>query len=377
MVEYSLNSFIPLIKPTVGKEELKEIEEVISSGWLSQGPKVREFENKLADYLGAKHVIATSSCTTAMSLAIEALALRPKSKVIVPDFTFPATGNVVVRGNCTPVIADVRPDNFSIDPAELGRTDAGDTSAVLPVHPFGHPFELDEVYEWAVKNNSRVIEDAATAIGTKYKKRKVGSSGAAICFSFHPRKLLTTGEGGCLVTDDDEIDQRARAFRSHGQVSYGVARFVYNGLNYRMSDVNAAIGIAQLAKLDRAIVSRRRMARTYSELLKESRLDVQIPTEAPWGHHVYQSYVVVLGRQFRGHRDDCIRRMKDDFKVETQVGTYSMHMLESFRNVERLSDLRSGEALFTRSLTLPLFEGLTDEDQGHIVSSLKRVSREA
>lgn len=363
--------FIPLIRPSVGAEELEEVRAVLESGWLAQGPKVKEFELRIASYIGAKHAVATSSCTTALSLAIESLELKPRSEMIVPGFTFPATANVVVRASSTPVLCDVARRTYGIEPTEVRKAVTTKTSAIIPVHPFGHPYEMDEVSELASKGGFEVIEDAATAFGTRYKGRTVGAKGRAICLSFHPRKVLTTAEGGCLLTDDAEVYERAMAMRSHGQVSRkdGAASFIYNGLNYRMSDVHAAIGIAQLKKIDSTMKSRRRQAKVYDELIGSSKLDVLSPVEEKLAYHTYQSYVVVLGKSHANKK--VIPQMREKFGVETQVGTYCLSVQPSFKATARLAGpLGTSRMLYGRSLTLPLFESLTEEDQAYVVESL-------
>lgn len=338
---------------------------------------MKQFERELADYLGAKYAVATSSCTTALSLAIEALGLKTGTEMVVPDFTFPATANVVVRAGSTPVLVDVQGDTFAIKTADTKKAMGRRTSAIIPVHPFGHPFEMDELYELASKKGVEVIEDAATAIGTKYKGKLVGASRRAVCFSFHPRKLLTTAEGGCLVTDDEEVYQRAVAMRTHGQVAdkKGKVRFLYNGLNYRMSDVHAAIGIAQLRKIDSIISSRRKQAKLYNELLGSSNLDVQLPVEKEWGYHTYQSYVVVLGKSLPPNVK-MIQVLKERFRIETQVGTYCLSLQPSFRKTSSfVGRLGTGKQLYRRTLTLPLFESMSEEDQAYICQSLVGASR--
>lgn len=369
------HGFIPLIRPSVGKEELREVESVLKSGWLAQGPRVREFERRVARYLGAKYAVATSSCTTALSLAVESLELARGTHVIVPDFTFPATANVVVRGNLKPTLVDVRNDIYTIAKENLRTGHVGKTSAIMPVHAFGHPFEMDEIHEISEKRGITVIEDAATAFGTKYKGRKVGNKGQAVCFSFHPRKLLTTGEGGCLVTDDSEVYERARVLRSHGQVGRGgKLEFLYNGLNYRMSDVHAAIGIAQLSKIDRLIQRRREQAKLYEEIIRSTHLDVTTPAEMDWAYHTYQSYVVVLGARFP-ERNKCIRALRTKFNIETQVGTYSLSEQIAFRGTRAIGSLDNSRFLYSRTLTLPLYESLSEEQQGHVVGALAEIQR--
>lgn len=370
------NQFIPLIRPSIGEEELKEVRAVLESGWLAQGPKVKEFERRLASYVGAKHAVATSSCTTALSLAIESLQLKPGSEMIVPDFTFPATANVVVRASSVPVLCDVNSRTYGITPAAIVGAVTRKTSAIIPVHPFGHPCEMTEISELAEKNQLQVIEDAATAFATRYKGRTIGASGRAICLSFHPRKVLTTAEGGCLLTDDTEVYERALALRSHGQVNRkdGTAEFVYNGLNYRMSDVNAAIGLAQLRRIETVIESRRRQARVYNELIGTTGIEVVRPVEEKWAYHTYQSYVVVLGKAHRNK--GVIRLMREKFGVETQVGTYCLSAQPSFRTTaKRVGLLETSEMLYEKSLTLPLYESLSEEDQRYVVESLDKTTR--
>jgi perosamine synthetase len=366
-----------LIRPSVGEAELEEVRVVLESGWLAQGPKVREFERGVATYLGAKHAVATSSCTTALSLAIESLAIKPRSEIIVPDFTFPATANVVVRAGSTPVLCDVDKSTCGIAPHKAGKAMTEQTSAMIPVHPFGHAYAMDEIAELAAKKGCDVIEDAATAFGTRYKGRTVGSKGRAICLSFHPRKVLTTAEGGCLLTDDDEVYERARAMRSHGQVNRkdGAAEFVYNGLNYRMSDVHAALGVAQLKKIDAIVKSRRRQAKVYDELIGSSLLDAEPPVEEKWAYHTYQSYVIVLGKGLRN--TEVIPLMREKFGVETQVGTYCLSLQPSFRTTaKRAGSLNTSRMLYERSLTLPLYESLSAEEQAYIVDSLVSATRD-
>lgn len=366
---------IPLIRPSVGEEELEAVKGVLDSGWLAQGPKVKEFEREFARRLDAKYAVATSSCTTALSLAIDALGLKAGGEVVVPDFTFPATGNVVDRAGSRPVLLDVREDTYAIDVSGLRAAIGKKTRAVIPVHPFGHPFEMDEVYELAQKAGTEVIEDAATGFGTKYRGALVGSSGRAVCFSFHPRKLLTTAEGGCLVTDDKGVYERARAMRSHGQTTDkdGKIKFLYNGLNYRMSDVHAAIGLAQLRKVDRIISSRRRQAKVYKELLESSGLDIKPPVERSWAYHTYQSFVIVLGRSLPSN-DKVAQVMKKRFRVETQVGTYALSLQPSFTRFLTKPLPATSRMLYERSLTLPLYERLSEEEQAYVVDSLESAS---
>jgi perosamine synthetase len=366
---------IPLIKPAIGPDEIREVDAVLRSGWLAQGPKVAEFEERISSYLGGKHVIATSSCTAALSLALDAQGLRDRGSAIVPNFTFPATANVVIKANLQPVLSDTSLNSFAIDPFEVEKGVNKGVRAIIPVHPFGHPFEIDEINEIAEKNDAAVIEDAATAFGSKYKGRMVGERGTAVCFSFHPRKLLTTAEGGCLVTSDDQIEGRARALRNHGQgVKDGRPIFTTPGLNYRMSDVHAAIGIAQLRRIDGIIRNRRKQAGLYGELIASSHIDVQPPIEEEWGYHTYQSYVVTLGKSFPP-RDSCIQILKKKYRIETQVGTYAISGQPAYKTLARVGSLSNSRMAYRKSLTLPLYDSLSEEQQIYITDALAELIR--
>jgi dTDP-4-amino-4,6-dideoxygalactose transaminase len=363
------------MRPFIDGGELTEVRKVLSSNWLAQGPKVEELEKKISSYVGAKHVVATSSCTTALSLALESLDIKQGNEVIVPDFTFPATGNVVVRHGAIPVLVDVTLDTFSIDVAKLKQTISKKTRAIIPMHPFGQPAELDEIYEIASAFNLEVIEDAATAFGAEYKGKRIGGTGRIACFSFHPRKLLTTGEGGCLATDDPSVAARARALRNHGQVNArGKTMFLYNGLNYRMSDVHAAIGVAQLSKFDFILERRRNQAMLYEKLLGESKLDIHPQSSREYAFHTYQSYVVRLGRGYIRIRDQCIKQMLRVHNIETQIGTYSMHLQRGFSGIKRADNLKNSTTLYNRTLTLPLFHKMTQSQQKYVIAALKAIS---
>jgi dTDP-4-amino-4,6-dideoxygalactose transaminase len=363
------------MRPSVGDEELAQVKQVLDSGWLAQGPKVKEFERMLAEYLGARHVLATSSCTTALALALESISIKPGSEVVVPDFTFPATGNVVLREGHNLGLVDVTPKEWSMDLGLVAKRASKKTKCIMPVHPFGHPLDEDELYEMASSHGLDVIEDAATAIGAKHRGMRVGRRGKAVCFSFHPRKILTTGEGGCLATDDDEVHERALALRNHGQVmSEEGYSFIYNANNYRMSDIQAAVGVAQLAKMDRMIEKRRKMAHLYNELLEGKRLPLDFQADGARSYSTFQSYVVRLRGSLASSRKRITKSLKEKYRIETQLGTYSLHAQPAFRKARRLGRIVNGPRLFRESLTLPLYDSLTEDEQRYIVDSLVKVA---
>jgi len=243
-----LSDLIKVATPIVGEEEIQAVAEVLKSGRYVQGPKVKEFEEKFAEYIGTKHAIATNSGTAALHIALAAAGIGPGDEVIVPPLTFFATVEAVLHQNAVPIFADIDPETCTLDPDDVSKRITRETKAIIPVHLFGHPAEMDPLMELAEDHNLIVIEDAAQAHGAEYRGRKVGSIGHIGCWSFYATKNMTTGEGGMITTNDDGIDELARIIRNHGMTTRD--DHVLLGYNYRMSEINAAIGIVQLAKLD-------------------------------------------------------------------------------------------------------------------------------
>lgn len=360
---------IRLVVPDVGDDELREITEVLASGYLTQGPKVAAFEATMAATIGVPHAIATTSATTALHLTLAAKEVGPGDEVIVPDFTFPATANVVVQQGARPILADVDLDTFTIDPAILDDLVTERTRAIIPVHAFGLSADMDPIVAFARRHGLVVIEDAACAIGTTYYGRSCGTLGDAGCFSFHPRKAMTTGEGGLVTTADDALAERIRLLRSHGGIRRD-GRFTFEaaGFNYRMSDILAAVGLAQARKLAGFIEEKRRLAARYGSLLA-GLPGVRPPVQPAWAGHVYQSYVVLLDDGI--DRDAIIVAMRGR-GIETTLGTYALHDQPFFQRAYgyRSGDLPHSDRAFRQSLTLPLYPGLSDEDVEHVAGAL-------
>ena len=250
---------IPITKPSFDESETKAVAEVLCSGWVVQGPKVREFERLFEEFQDCKHALATTSATTALHLALLSDGIRKDDEIIVPAFTHPATANVVMHVGAKPVFVDIRLPDFNIDPLEIEKKVTKRTKAIIPVHLFGFPADMDPIMDMAKSFRLKVIEDAACAQGTVYKEKKVGDIGDCGAFSFHPRKSITTGEGGMLATNSEEIADYAKILRSHGESISDLLRhkadelvypdFVMLGFNYRMTDIQAAIGVEQMKKL--------------------------------------------------------------------------------------------------------------------------------
>ena len=363
---------IPLTRPETDDAELRAVSDVLASGFLTQGPQVAALEAGVSALVAAEHAIATTSATTALHLTLAALDIGPGDDVLVADFTFPATANVVVQQGARPILVDIDLRTFSMDPDDLEKRITPASRAVIPVHPFGVAAELDPIMDLAHSHGLKVIEDAACALGATYRDRWVGPLGTAGCFSFHPRKSITTGEGGMIVTNDGPLAERMRLLRSHGGLrTEGRFTFEEAGYNYRLSDILAAIGVAQLKKLEALLQRRRQRAERYRQLLADLG-GIQLPDDPPWGRHVFQSFVVLLPEP--ADRDRVIRLLFDD-GIETTIGTYALHAQPFFMRAYGYApgDLPNSDAAFNRSLSLPLYPSMTDDDQEFVAERLARV----
>lgn len=360
---------VPITRPYLDQADADAAASALASGFVVQGPRVREFEELVAQYVGARHALAVSSATTGLHLALAALGIGAGDEVIVPSFTFPATGNVVAHLGATPVLVDVRIDDYAIDVDDVARKLTSRTRAIMPVDPFGLPYDADGIRRIADDHGVAVVEDAACAIGATYGDTSAGILGTVGVFSFHGRKVITTGEGGMVLTDDDRLAERLRRLRNHGSESTGSGlQFIEHGFNYRMSDIAGAIGVVQMAKLDEIVTRRRTWAARLSELLRP--LDGISRQAEPRGRvHAYQSYVVVLDRAI--DRDTVINALRDD-GIESTIGTYALHMEPVFQRLGYSDDdLPGARVLGEQSLTLPLFPSMTDNDLERVAASLE------
>lgn len=366
---------IPLIRPFINKEELEAVWKVFQSGYLAKGPTAKMFEKEFSEYLGIKHASAVSSCTTALHLALVCLGIGPGDEVIVPDFTYPATGHVVFHVGAKPILADIDLKTFNMDPTKLEDAITENTKSIIVVHLFGYPSEMSAILEIAEKYDLSIIEDAACAIGTLYKGRKAGTFGDISCFSFHARKLLTTGEGGMLVTDNDEYAKTSHSMKDFGiRIVSNKVYFTHPGFNYRLSDVLAAIGRVQLQKIDKILEKRKEIAKIYTELLSD--VDGVIPPHVePHVTHTYQSYVILLDEKFGLNRDKVIELMAQN-GIESQIGTYSLHLQPCYKRLNfNPKDLINSNIAYKNSLTLPLFHHMTMDQVEFVVNSLKNIQK--
>lgn len=358
--------------PLTGSEELAGVAEVLETGYLTQGPKVVEFERLVTEYVGTSHGFATSSATTGIHLSLHAAGVQPGDEVVIPDFSFPATANAVIQQGAVPIFVDIDLATFNMDPSLLEAAITGRTRAIMPVHAFGLPADMDPINAVAAEHGLPVIEDAACALGGTYRGRQAGSLGTAGVFSFHPRKIITTGEGGLITTSDDAIADRIRVLRTHGSVRGShYMSFVDAGYNYRLSDVLGAIGVAQMARLDYIVERRQQLGALYAREL-EAVEGATAPTVPADTRHAFQSYVVLLEEGI--DRNAVIDAMREE-GIETTLGTYSMHLQPYFRERFGIADeaLPMATRAHRSALTLPLYPQLDDEDVRRVCETLARV----
>jgi perosamine synthetase len=342
---------IRLARPDVGPAEAEAVAEVLESGQLTMGPKVDQFERGLAAACGTEHAVAVSSGTAALHLAVLALGIGPGDEVLVPAYTFPATANVVAMVGATPVLVDVDPETMNLDP---GKVEIGSrTKAIIAVDLFGRPARIEELPEGVP-----VLEDAAGALGAKRGDRPCGSLGALACLSFHPRKIVTTGEGGAVMTDDAELAVAIRRMRHHGIEPRGDFEIAQPGFNYRLSDILCAVGISQLGRLDELLQARTRIAAGYTERL---RAIVETPVADDGDVHGWQAYVI----QVDGAAE-VIAGLRES-GIEAQVGTYALQRLAAYSDQ---GEFPGASRVFGRAIALPLHSRLTDSDLDRVAEAL-------
>src|SRR5881397_611478 len=325
---------IPITKPALGEEEARAPYESIKSGWVTQGPKVAEFEQAVASYVGAKHGIATTSCTTGLHLALASIGVGRGDEVIVPSFTFIASANAVLCTGADVVFCEIDARTFNVDPGDIEKRITTRTKAIMPIDQIGLGCDIDAVNDIAKRHGVDVVEDAAPAIGESYKGRRVGSNAHQTVFSFHPRKVITTGEGGMITTDDDALAERARRLRAHGMSVSDVERHrsdhviieEYNelGFNYRMTDIQASIGLVQIRRLDELLRIRVEKANRYDREL--GRIGgLAVPSVPPYATHTYQSYCLRLTKDAHVERDELMARLLRR-GIATRRGVMASHL---------------------------------------------------
>jgi dTDP-4-amino-4,6-dideoxygalactose transaminase len=368
---------IAISKPYLTGDEGAAVAEVVASGWVSQGPRVREFEAAFAERVGALDAVATTSCTTALQLALYVLGVGEGDEVIVPSLSFIATANAVWQCGATPVFADIDPRTYNLDPDAAERAITPRTKAIMPVHQVGLPADMDAYAELGRRHGVAIVEDAACAIGATYRGRPVGALSPVACFSLHPRKVITTGEGGMIAVNDPEIAARLRFLRQHAMDVSDLARhsasdvviesYPERGWNYRMTDMQAALGLCQLEVLDHILERRRELAERYTAALSEHPT-LHAPFDPMDRERTWQSYCVRVDPASPVSRTELMRRLLRD-GIATRRGVMAIHQEAAYGGGGPY-ELPHTDAAAAEVLMLPLYPGLSDREQAFVLERL-------
>ncbi|MBN2031444.1 DegT/DnrJ/EryC1/StrS family aminotransferase [bacterium] len=382
VTDNTLFNHIPLMRPWLEIAEWEALKEVILSGWVSQGPKVQEFEQVVANFVGAKYGIATNSCTSAIHLALHTQGIQPGDEVILSDFTCMADANAILMAGAIPVFADIDIHTFNLDPNHVELCFTEKTKGILIIDQIGMPANLDEITELARKHDCILVDDAATSLGATYKGKYLGGHGIPTTYSFHPRKMITTGEGGMLVTDNPEINNKARILRSAGASVSDLERhkakgtilqkYATNGFNYRLTDIQAAIGLIQMNRLPEMIRIRNEQAMYYSNAIQE--IDELEPPFIPsYAKSCFSSYLIKIRKGISITPSDVIHHMADK-SISCRYGIMPIHR-EPYFTVRSLKDedYPASCDVASRSFFIPIFPGLLQEEMDKIVKTLKSV----
>lgn len=372
---------IPVMKPWLGEEEVAAAAASIRSGWVAQGPRVAEFEERFAQYVGTASGVAVSSCTTGLHLVLHALGLGPGDEIVVPSLSFIASANAPRYVGATPVFADVDPVTHNMTAETIAAVVTERTAAIIAVHQVGMPLDLDDIRSFCGKRGIQIIEDAACAVGSRYRDHMVGAGPDPVVFSFHPRKILTTGEGGMVVTADENLAARLRTLRQHAMSLSAFDRhdrkasdfeeYPELGFNFRMTDIQAAIGIVQLEKLGEMIDRRRELAARYAEQLAPIP-GVAAPTDPPFGQTNFQSYTVVLAADFPVDRNALIEVLHTE-GISTRRGVMAAHHEPTFAD-HLHGDLSVTDTLAATAIILPLYHEMTEADVDRVCATIAAVS---
>jgi len=378
----SISRLIPVARPYLGQEEEAAVVEALRSGWITQGPRVAEFEQQFSRYIGCPHAIAVSSCTTALHLALLACGIQPGDEVICPSLSFIATANSIRYVGATPIFVDVDRNTFNLDPNQVAASITSRTKAILVVHQVGLPANMDTLMQVAGEFGLPVIEDAACAIGSTYHGALVGGPiGTVACFSFHPRKILTTGEGGMITVRDTKLAERLRRLRQHSMSLSDVARHsattitheTYDevGYNFRMTDMQAAIGLVQLNRLEGFLRKRRLFASRYDKALR-SIAWLQTPVVPANCEHNYQSYMVRMLKGSSARRDAIMQELLEQ-GISTRRAIMAIHREAPYQALARDEDLPNTAEATDSGLILPLYHQMTEAEQDHVIDALHTV----
>ena len=375
------DSPIQISQPQTGIEEWESLKDSILSGWLTTGPKTSQFETSFAEYHDVDYAISTTSATAALHLSLIALNIGPNDEVILPSFTWVATANVVRYCGAKPVFVDISLDTYNIDPVQIRQKITPNTKAIIPVHLFGLCADIDKIRE--VAPNIPLIEDAACAVGAKYKGRYAGSLGALGCFSFHPRKIITTGEGGMITTNDKDLSEKCEQLKNHGASISEEQRHKGNkphmlpdfrilGYNYRMTDLQGSVGNVQIKKLSNLLETRRKWAEFYSNELADIEW-IDLPKVEDDFDHAWQAYVVYVNPALSPISRNVLMDKLYTLGINTRPGTHAVHMLDYYKLEYDIDEnsLPNSKDANNNSMAIPLHNMMTQEMFNYVVSSIK------
>ena len=360
--------FIPISKPSINQKEIQYIMDAVSSGWVSSlGKYVDMFEEKFASYCGTKYALTTSNGTTALHLVLVALGIKPGDEVIIPDITFVATGNAVKYVGAKAVIVDIEEDTLCIDPESVKKAITPKTKAIIAVHLYGHPANMEEINKIAGEYGIIVIEDAAEAHGAEVNGKKVGSLGHVGTFSFYGNKIITTGEGGMITTNDENLYERMRHLRDHAMSKEKRYWHTEVGFNYRMTNVQAALGLAQLERIDEIIAKKRLIFEWYKEGLKDIE-GIKLNYEAPWAKNVYWMVCLEVEGYTEKQRDELMKRLKEK-NIDTRPYFYPLSDMPMFEK----ADTPIAHKVYQRGLNLPSYFDITKDQVDYVCKTIKEL----
>jgi perosamine synthetase len=352
-----MKEFIPVAEPVLDGNELEYVTECIKSSWISSlGKYIEKFENSFSDFCGVKYGVSTSNGTTALHLALLALGIGKGDEVIIPNLTFIATANAVTYTSAAPILVDSEKETWNIDPEKIEEKITNKTKAILVVHLYGHPCDMDKILNIAKKHDLSIIEDCAEAHGAEYKGRKVGSFGDIACFSFYGNKLITTGEGGMCITNNKDLAERMKFLKDHGMSKEKRYWHPEIGYNYRMTNIQAAIGLAQLENIEKIIERKRKNAEIYNSLLKNIK-GITLPPEKGYAKNVYWMYSILIGDNFPIDRDQLILKLKEE-RVDSRPLFYPLNAMPPYKSNEGFP---IAEELSKRGINLPSSINLSKE----------------
>lgn len=380
--KYKMKHYIHFAQPLFGREEKKEVLDALDSGWVTLGPRTKQFEENFANYIGAKYAIAVSSCTAALHLSLIIASIKPGDEVITTPFTFAATLNTILHAGATPIFVDIEPKTFLIDVSKIEAKITKKTKAIIPVHYAGQPVDMNQIAKLAKKYNLIIIEDAAHALGTEYKGRKVGSFGNLTCFSFHPIKNISTGDGGMITTNNKAYAKRLKVLRLHGMSKDAWKRhdstgsWKYDieeaGYKYNMTDIQAALGIHQLKKLDSFIKKREEYAQIYDKALSKIP-EITIPYVLDNIRHARNLYTIMIGtKNLKIDRDELVELLKQA-NIGVSVYFVPLHLLSLYKRKYNFKkgDFPIAETIYEKIISLPLYPKMKKKEVIYVIETLR------